>query len=236
VFHVVNRAARRLQLFETSDDYLLLLTTLADAQDQVPLRVLAYCIMPNHFHLVVWPRDDGQLPEFMRRFTGTHSKRWHVWRQSTGTGAVYQARYRAFAVQTDRHFLTVCRYVERNPVRAGLVARAEHWPWSSLAERCKNSQVVRLEPWPVLPPSPDHWLALVNAEQPDGEVTAVRHAVRRAVPFGDTDWRAITACRLGLAAGLRPLGRPRIKQDQSGGVDVDAGVNRYPTSIVDAGH
>ena len=202
----MNRGVRRLRLFDGVGDYLAFLRTLAEAQQQIELRVLAYCVMPNHFHLVVWPHEDGVLPRFMRLFTGTHGKRWHGWRKSTGTGSVYQGRYRAFPVQTDDHFLTVCRYVERNPLRAGLVRRAEDWPWSSLAARCRNRHIVELTTWPVLPPS--HWLSVVNGDESAGDVAAIRAAAQRRVPFGDAPWREQTAHRLGLTAGLRPPGRP----------------------------
>lgn len=76
----------------------------AQAQTQVPLRVLAYCVMPNHFHVVAWPSHDDELSEFMHWLTLTHSKRWHVYRGTNGTGSVYQGRFKAFPVQTDRHF------------------------------------------------------------------------------------------------------------------------------------
>ena len=94
--------------------------------------------MPNHFHLIVRPENDGDLARFMGWLTLTHSKRWHAWRETAGTGPVYQGRYKALAVEADEHFLMVCRYVERNPLRAGLVVHAEEWPWSSLFQRCKN--------------------------------------------------------------------------------------------------
>lgn len=81
--------------------------------------------MPNHFHLVLWPRTDDELPKFMAWLTTTHSKRWHAFRRTTGIGHVYQGRYKAFPVATDTHFLQLARYVERNPPRARLVSRAE---------------------------------------------------------------------------------------------------------------
>ena len=92
--------------------------------------------MPNHFHLVVEPTVDGQLSVFMQLLLGTHALRWNVFRKRSGQGAVYQGRFKAFPVQDDRHFLTVCRYVERNPVRAGLVSRPESWAWSSFSRNC----------------------------------------------------------------------------------------------------
>src|SRR5262245_46989162 len=130
IFHVMNRGVQRRRLFDSPADYEAFMTCLTEVQQRIPLRLFSYCVMPNHFHLVVWPTADGELANFMRILTGTHSKRWHAFRGTSGTGAVYQGRYKAFPIQTDPHFLTVCRYVERNPIRAGLSATAASWPWS----------------------------------------------------------------------------------------------------------
>src|SRR6266850_1096513 len=96
------------------------------------MRVLAYCVMPNHWHLVLWPRADGDFSHYVGWLTLTHTQRWHAYQHTVGTGHLYQGRFKSFPVQTDEHVLTVCRYVERNPVRAGLVPQAEHWRWGSL--------------------------------------------------------------------------------------------------------
>jgi len=207
VFHVLNRGVRRSRLFDEPGDYDAFVTCVAEARDRVAIRLFAFCVMPNHFHLVVQPQRDGELSEFMRLLTGTHSKRWHSFRGSTGTGSVYQGRYKAFAVQTDRHFFTVCRYVERNPLRAGLVRKAEDWLWSSLSRDRGNCSILPMDRWPILPP-PD-WRELVNAVQHQSEVEEVRKSVRRNMPYGPEGWRTETAIRLELDWTLRPRGRPK---------------------------
>ena len=136
VYHALNRANGRLPLFESPGDYAAFERVLAEAAARVPgARLLAYCVMPNHWHLALWPRADGELSEFLRILTLTHAQRWHAHRGSAGAGHVYQGRFKSFPVQRDDHFLTLCRYVERNPLRAGLVRRAERWRWSSLWRR-----------------------------------------------------------------------------------------------------
>ncbi|HUG92188.1 MAG TPA: hypothetical protein VML55_15210, partial [Planctomycetaceae bacterium] len=85
--------------------------------------------MPNHWHLVVWPAGDGDLSEYMRWLTVTHTQRWHAAHHTSGTGALYQGRFKS------EHFLTVCRYVERNALRANLAGSAEAWRWGSLWQR-----------------------------------------------------------------------------------------------------
>jgi len=101
--------------------------------------------------LLLWPRADGELSETMRWLTVTHTQRWHAHRNSAGTGPVYQGRFKSFPVQSDEHFLSVARYVERNAVRAHLVKRAEEWRWSSLWQWQNPGSPLgeRLARWPV---------------------------------------------------------------------------------------
>jgi putative transposase len=201
VFHVVNRGARRLQLFETSGDYRALIACLREGLEKIPIRLLAYCLMPNHFHLVVWPTENGQMGRFMRQVTATHSKRWHRARGTVGTGCVYQGKYRRCAVQADTHFLIVCRYVERNALRAGLVSRAEDWPWSSAGQRFRNCELLTLHTWPVLQSS--NWSEMLN--EPEPHIDVVRRAVTESRPFGSKGW-----CE-GAPGAVRPRGRPEAK-------------------------
>ena len=195
-----------MQLFDRPGDYRDFLTFFSAAQQRTPMRCLAYCLMPNHFHFVLWPRQDGDLSAFMFWLTTKHSKRWHVAHATSGTGAVYQGRFKSFPISANDHFLRVCRYVERNALRAGLVARAQDWPWSSLAQRLDHGAAVRLAEWPV--PRPDGWNDLVNSENPQ-ETHEIRLSVRRNAPYGSELWAELLAPRLGIRQSLRPLGRPR---------------------------
>jgi putative transposase len=207
VFHVLNRGVRRLRLFDDAGDYEAFLRTFAEAQRRIPIRCFAYCVMPNHFHFVLRPDRDGQLSQFMFWLGTTHAMRWHAHRGSSGTGSVYQGRFKAIPVCADDHFLRLCRYVERNPLRAGLVTRAERWNWSSLYQRRGNNRDVRLDVWPVTEPT--DWLELVNEERPgDSEVRA---AICKGTPYGPTDWRATTAKLLRIEPATRPRGRPKTR-------------------------
>ncbi len=209
VFHVLNRGVRRLQLFDRPADYRAFLKVFREAQERIPMRCLAYCLMPNHFHLVLWPRTDTELSAFMAWLTTTHSKRWHARRLSTGTGHVYQGRYKAFPVHSDIHFLRLCRYVERNALRAGLVARSEDWPWSSLAQRARHPSPICLVDWPV--PRPPDWNALVQLDVVE-ETQELRHAVIRSSPYGPEDWQVQIATQLQLLSSLAPFGRLRSRR------------------------
>jgi putative transposase len=206
--HVLNRASRRSTLFAHRADYEQFLRVLADAKRRVPVRLVAFAIMPNHWHMIVWPREDLHLSQFMHWLTMTHTQRWHTDRGTTGTGPLYQGRYKAIPVQSGAHFLTVARYVERNPVRGGLVRRADDWPWSSAfrlhPERGAGTEL--LDEWPM--PVPIDWAATVNREDTPSRLEAVREAVRRSAPFGDEVWREEAAARFATQNSLRPRGRP----------------------------
>jgi putative transposase len=206
VSHALNRGVRRLRLFDQPGDYRAFLNVFAEAQKRIPIRCLAYCLMPNHFHLVLWPRTDIELSAFMAWLTATHSKRWHARRSTTGTGHVYQGRFKAFAVSSDTYFLRLCRYVEGNALRAGLVTRAEDWPWCSLAQRAGRRSSICLAEWPVT--RPQDWIDLVQLEVAD-ETRDLRSAVNRSSPYGPKDWQIRLACQLKLTSSLAPLGRPR---------------------------
>jgi putative transposase len=171
------------------------------------MRLLDYCLMPNHFHLVVWPHQDGELSEFLHWLTLTHTMRWHAHYHSGGTGPLYQGRFKSFPVEEDEHLLTVCRYVEGNPLPARLVQRAECWPWSSLARRVQGRGLDLLDAWPV--PMPANWLEHVNGAETSTELAALRRSLRRGAPYGSALWQEETAQRLGLASTLKPLGRLR---------------------------
>ena len=150
VFHVLNRGVARMQLFEKAADYHAFEQVLRDTLDQSPMRICAYAVMPDHWHLLLWPECDGELAAFMQRLTITHVRRWQEHRGYAGLGHVYQGRYKSFPVESDEHFWVVARYVERNALRANLVLRAEEWQWSSLWQRCHPTGEERslLAAWP----------------------------------------------------------------------------------------
>jgi putative transposase len=209
VYHVLNRAVARLALFEKPADYAAFERVLAEAMEKHPTRLLSYTVMPNHWHLVLWPRKDGELSEFVRWLTHTHVMRWHAHFGTSGSGHLYQGRFKSFPIEADEHLYSVLRYVERNAKRANLVRRAEQWQWSSLWRRVHGNPVEQelLHRWPV--PEPTDWVAYVNRAQSEAELKAVRHSIRRGAPLGSPAWQLRTAKKLGLEWTLRARGRPK---------------------------
>jgi putative transposase len=203
IFHVVNRSAKRSRLFEDAADYHAFEAILRMATIRFGVAVFAYSIMPNHWHIVLTPLRDGELSRFMHWLTTTHTRRWQLAHGTEGEGAVYQGRFRAIPVAGDAHFLWVCRYVERNALRANLVDRAEDWRWSSLRLRAEiNPQW--LAEWPAI--RPREWVREVNEPQTAAEMEAFRGAMRRGEPYADEPIRRTIECRLGIRKG-RQRGR-----------------------------
>ena len=198
-----------MRLFSRDADYEAFERLIHEACAKFPMRVLAYCLMPTHWHLVLWPENDVDLSKFMFWLTMTHAQRWRHKRKLVGLGPLYQGRFRAFPVEADGHLLIVLRYSERNPLRAKLVTRAEHWRFSSLHARLDRANPKRaaiLHPWPI--DLPEDWLELVNTPQTDAEVEAMRISIQRGRPFGDPKWQARIAKQLNLVSCFRPKGRP----------------------------
>lgn len=199
----------RLPIFEKPEDYAAFEQVLADSLDRADApRLLAYCLMPNHWHLVVQAGDRSHLSTWMQWLAVTHTHRWHAHRQSFGEGPLYQGRFKSFPVQEDEHFLRVCRYVEANAVRAKLIRQAERWPWGSLGCRTRRRAVLfeKLGTWPV--DRPGHWCDQVNLAMDEETLTSLRRNVCSGLPLGKPDWQQKIAGRLGLQITLRGRGRP----------------------------
>ena len=208
VYHVLNRANGKRRIFEHDRDYLAFERVLAEMQERVSMRILAWCVMPNHWHLLLWPREDGDLSNFMRLVTLTHAQRRHAHRASAGSGHIYQGRFKSFVVQDDGHFLTVSRYVEANAMRGNLVQRAEEWRWGSLWKLVQGrlDHPPCIEPWPVTRPT--DWLAYVNQPADNGEIRPLRRCAQHGAPYGEDAWVENVADQLGLRSTLRRRGRP----------------------------
>jgi len=202
-YHVINRGNAGLQVFRKAGDFRAFVDLIAAANERLPMRVLAYCLMPTHFHMVLCPHKDRDLSLWMQWLMTSHVRRYH--KNHETSGHVWQGRFKAFPIQEDAHLLTVLRYVERNPLRAALTERADEWPWSSYFARLHGPSDF-LADWPI--DRPRDWAARLNRPETDKDLEALRTSVNRGAPFGSPDWSRLTARRLGLEASLRPRGRP----------------------------
>jgi len=215
VYHLLNRRVMGLPLFEDEDDYLCFERVLLEAgQRQDAPQLYSFCLMPTHWHLLVRPKRAGNLATWMQWVTVTHTQRWHAHHGTAGSGPVYQGRFRSFPVEADEPFVTVARLIERNPLRAKLVERAQDWRWSSLGITRQTKLTVderelagTLSDWPV--DAPSQWARRVNAAETAAETEALKLCIARGRPFGKPAWVKRMVKRLGLESTVRPRGRPR---------------------------
>ncbi len=208
VYHVLNRANGRLRIFRKLSDFEAFERVLAEGLRRIPMRLCGYCIMGNHWHLLLWPRKDGDVSQFMQWITLTHTQRWHTAHGTTGIGHVYQGRFKSFPVESNAHYLTVLRYIESNPLRAKIVKNSRDWNYSSLAVRNGvDKEGLKISPGPVK--LPVRWNRLVNVLPSGGVDARLEKCIKRGCPFGDDKWIVTTAQQCGLETTLKPRGRPK---------------------------
>ena len=207
-YHVLNRANARLPIFFEEEDFAMFESILEDAREALSMRILAYCLMPNHFHLVLYPNNDGDLQRFMQWVTLTHTQRWHTKNNTTGTGHLYQGRYKSVLVQDDVHLLSVIRYVERNPLRAKLVKNLNNWKFSSYWRRNNGTPTQKriLAEWPI--DMPKDYDAFIHHAVTIEEIAEIRKEIQSGRTYGSEEWTVTIGEQLGLSKA-RPRGRPR---------------------------
>ena len=204
VFHVYNRAVQSATLFQQPADYDLFLRVLRDALERVPVRLLAYVLMPTHWHLVLWPGRGHVLADLMKWATGTHVQWYRMTTGTRGRGALYQGRYKSIPVDTDAYFYNLIRYVERNPLRKCLVKTVDGWRWSSRWPS-PGPDHPPLSEWPV--PRPGDWDARLRETEEGAQLEEIRTAIRRTLPYGRPTWQKDVVERLGWPTGLVKPGR-----------------------------
>ncbi len=209
IYHVINRSNGRFKIFRKDADYTAFEKILEEAHKKYPIRILAYCLMPNHWHLLLKPYKTGDLSVFMRTLTLTHTQRWHAHYHRVGYGHLYQGRFKSFPVEEDEYFIQAARYIESNPLRAELVKKAQDWHWSSLWRRLKGDKGEKalLSSWPI--PAPKNYVKLLNKQQEEKELELIRLSVNKGKPYGEDSWIIKIAQKLGLNSTLRGRGRPK---------------------------
>ncbi|HCM43675.1 MAG: hypothetical protein UY39_C0002G0003 [Candidatus Kaiserbacteria bacterium GW2011_GWC2_49_12] len=208
VYHVINRAVGRLRIFDDRNDYELFLYLLHEAKEMIGMRILGYALMPNHWHLLLYPANDGDMRHFMHWLTNAHTRKVHTLTETIGTGPLYQGRYKSFLTKTDYHLLTVLKYIERNPVRAKLSRNAESWQWGSAWLRLNGTKKQKelLSESPV--DLPRNYRSWINTPDSPKDLDSLRTSLNRGAPFGDMRWVEQMVDTYKLASTIRVPGRP----------------------------
>ncbi len=209
IYHVLNRANAKVKIFDNENDYRLFEKLLEGATTKYEVKIYAYCVMPNHWHILLKTKKDGELSKFMSWLTNTHTKKWHSLRETTGEGHLYQGRYKSFICQDNDYFLTLVRYIERNPKKANLVPNSEDWKWSSVWRRTKGDRQKKnlLSPWILK--EPENYLFFLNEPQTEQELAKIEHAIKKGSPYGNDHWTIRIAKKFNLQSKLRNVGRPK---------------------------
>jgi putative transposase len=207
IYHVFNRGNGRMRIFHKPEDYDAFMKLLPQARLRgAAVDILGLCLMPNHWHLVVRPREEKDLAKFMRWLSTAHVRRHHAHYHSP-PGHLYQGRYKSFPVQDDEHLLVLLRYVEANALRAGLSKGPGQWAWCSDALRRTKQGRALLSEWPI--ERPGNWNELLEEKMLHKEMSGIRTSLQRGRPYGSDAWVRKAAERLELGFTLRPVGRPK---------------------------
>jgi putative transposase len=213
IYHVINRGNNRQPVFHTEGDYLAFLKAMADLKERKAFDLYGYCLMSNHIHLLIRPRESS-ISRIVQSLLVSHTQRYHRFHRSSGH--VWQGRFKSPVIQDDDHLLTVLRYIEANPVRAELVKLAGDYRWSSFAchgEGRPDELLDAVIPYDALATYPSvrrrRWSAYVHQTPEDAELAAIRRSSETGLPYGEGAWVDHLCRRLKLDLTIRPRGRPR---------------------------
>lgn len=212
--HVIHKGHNGDAVFENVGDRQFYLDTLAALKLELNCRLLSYCLMTNHVHLIIDPGDDcGRLGRLMQRLAGRYTCFFNRVKDRSGT--VWNGRFRSSPVQTESYLMRCCRYVDLNPVRAGIVATPDQYRWSSY-----NEKTGRQPPWLIdedacyrrlgqtLPERQRSYGRWVHAAVGRDEEQAIRAAVRRSLLTGDRGFVDQVEREVGRRIEPKRRGRP----------------------------
>jgi putative transposase len=213
IYHVINRGNNRQKVFRKRGDFTAFLDALAELRERKPFELYGYCLLDNHFHLLLRPTG-ATISRIMQSLLVSHTQRYHRHYQSGGH--VWQGRFKSPVIQNDEYLLTVLRYIESNPLRANLVRRAENYLWSSYRVHGLGETNTLIDPlinYDELSTKPPvrqrKWAEKIHTPIDEKKLAAIRRSSATGLPLGDEAWVRRLAKRLDLDLTIRPRGRPR---------------------------
>lgn len=205
IYHIINRGNRRESVYHDKYDYERFLKLLFDSKEKYNIKIYAYCLMPNHFHLVIYTKYSESLSKAMHWISSSYvryyNKRYKI------SGHLWQGRYKSFIVQKESYLLTLLKYVEVNPKRAKIVKRCEDYKYSSAYNRINNieDELINIPPIDL----PVNWDKYINDEESKIDIDYIRNSIERQSPLGEELWQVNIAKKYGLESTLNSRGRPR---------------------------
>ncbi|MEC5384561.1 transposase [Uliginosibacterium sp. H3] len=209
---LLQRGNNGIGIFSDEADYACYRDFLRNAAREVGLPVHAYVLMPNHVHLLVAAGEEGAAGSLMQRLGRRYVRYFNDRHGRTGT--LWEGRYRSTVIEPKQYVLACYRYIELNPVRSGLVTAAEHYPWSS----CRHHFGLTSEP--LVTDHERYWAlgntpferqatyrAMLEAGEPNDELTAIRYAAHRGWMLGESD--LVSEASANRRTAPLPKGRPR---------------------------
>ncbi len=205
IYHVLNRGNRKQTVFHREKDYLTFLELMKKAKEKFPIKIFAYCIMPNHYHFALMPIEIDHLSKWIHWLTTVHAGKYHHHYQTSGH--IWQDRFKNILVQNDCHLATVLKYIERNPMRSGLVKSAWNWPWSSSREGQREKLNNLLDERPIKLQM--DWEEFVKFPIKTTELENLRKCIKQQLPYGNEKWKLEISKELGIKCFPKPRGRPK---------------------------
>lgn len=204
IYHIINRGNRREAVFHDNYDYEKFLKLLLELKEKYSIKIYAYCLMPNHFHIVIYTKYAEFLSQAMHWISSSYvryyNKRYNI------SGHLWQGRYKSFIVQEDAYLLVLLKYVEANPKRAKIVNSCMDFKYSSVKQRIGNNAFL-IDEVPIILPS--NWLEFINSDESKVDVDSIRNCIDRQSPFGDEFWKYDVSKKYGLESTLNSRGRPK---------------------------
>ena len=208
IYHIINRGNRREAVFHDNYDYEKFLKLLIESKEKYAIKIYAYCLMPNHFHLVIYTKYADSLSQGMHWISSSsvryYNKRYNI------SGHLWQGRYKSFIVQEDSYLLVLLKYVEANPKRARIVKDCIDYKYSSANNRIKNNENLITDEIPIL--LPDDWYAYINSDEKITDIESIRNCINRQAPLGDKNWKYMVSKKYNLESTINPRGRPKKEE------------------------
>lgn len=212
--HVILRGNNKSAIFHSDEDGRFFIASLKRAKEKSRSQIYAYCLMPNHLHLIISPSTENGLCDMMQSLGRRYVR--HINDKYKRTGTLWEGRFKSSLISKDEYLLTCNRYIELNPVRAKIVKRPGDYHWSSYGFKAegKRDDLVDLDPaYQALGKTPEErrsaYKTMFDESQDDLAFNAIRHATQKGGIFGDKTFIEKMAKLTGRECVLRSRGRPR---------------------------